>query len=196
MNVQHIILSTCLLLAACSAPKNYYYFTMDSQHQKIHPYQQPGASNELLVADRSGNKNTLVLANAAPEPPKTRPDTMPAKKNYERISNKEEKAMARQVKKDLRLEKKKQEAAEISARLEPAYNWAAIAGFAGVILGILLAGKDLWPLAIAGALLCILGLKSERRKLAKAGLTIILVGCVLLVVVFVVSFIAFMSQSH
>jgi hypothetical protein len=51
-------------------------------------------------------------------------------------------------------------------------NWAAIAGLAIVVIGIAGYAIPLWPLVPVGIVLSIIGLKSEKRGWALAGLII------------------------
>lgn len=167
-----------LLVISCSTPKYTYYFN------------EPTAGATGPVLPLKGEALT-ASNNQAPIPPYSEhPEnaqelkTLVAKTDVEPVLRKANRKQARQELRSVLREFKKSVKEPVSDNQE-AHNRAARSnnGFAiaGFVLSIL-SWFVLWPLAILGIVFSAIGLNSEKKGLAIAGLIIGIVGILLLLI--------------
>ncbi|HZY82444.1 MAG TPA: DUF4190 domain-containing protein [Cyclobacteriaceae bacterium] len=167
------VLTAIALLTACSAPKKYsYYFDHTTvkpksvvQEQTSQPVQVLASADPSIVATVESTPSSII--------------SEPEKKVNVKASPKENRLVKKEAKqqiKSLIKEFKKKPEGTTATKADAKKNGFAIAGFIVSIVGFLV----FWPLCIVGLILSAIGLKSERRGLAIAGLV---VGVVALAIV-------------
>lgn len=171
-----------VLLFACCAPRYTYYF-----NQAGHPAPGVTASGQPLLS----NPAESVAASASPEPiPLTEtlesaPASTPTPVNAYPVMPGLSKSDRKEARKELRSAVREIKKIKTRSFLKPASgeetnnprnNVFAIAGFVLSLLGWFV----LWPLIILGVIFSAIGLKSEKRGLAIAGIIIGIAGLVVL----------------
>lgn len=168
-----------LLFFGCSAPKYTYYFdqtgqpaaagSADSKDPVLHINRESLlAALEPMVVQQDAEKR-------APEPrTPIYVDSPKTGKTAKKERRREFKTVIRQIRNSKQFSSSKLSSTEKTT--SPNNNGFAIAGFVLSVVGWFV----LWPLVILGIIFSAVGLKSERRGLATAGLIIGIVGIVLI----------------
>lgn len=190
MRLSCALLALCL--CACSSPKYSYYFDyvkdghqlsrVPSDHVSV-----PAPLNEerVIVLDPnavSADVRTVPIEIAVAEPVSiTSVTPVPVSgdvDNYRPASRKEARKELKSMLRDLREQSKDQQAMvaeDIEKTTDSSKNGFAIAGFVLSLVSLFV----LWPLAIPGVIFSAIGMKSDRKGLATAGLILGIIALVL-----------------
>lgn len=168
-----------LVFFGCSAPKYTYYFDQTGQPATAG---RPDSKDPVLHINResllAALEPVVVQQDAEKRAPEVRTprnaDSPKAGKTAKKETRREFKTAIRQIRNSKRFSSGNLPSAEKTT--SPNNNGFAIAGFVLSIVGWFV----LWPLVILGIIFSAVGLKSERRGLATAGLVIGIVGIVLI----------------
>jgi hypothetical protein len=184
-----LLVLIAFMTCACSAPRYNYYLDHVSNNR-----QETGAQKGALNDDKGLEASAAVHApprinsqNKSPELSsndgaivKDKQVVGQARAQFSKLTVDQKnaiKAAFRANKKDIR--KKYWESPDGIARRKASNNGFAIAGFVCSLVGLFV----LWPLCVLGIIFSAIGLKSDRRGLAIAGLIIGIVGVALVLFV-------------
>jgi hypothetical protein len=164
-NQLFLVLSSLAILAGCSPLKYHYYFSHSPSGKRTLP------NNGVSVVDIDTFRIQMPAYEVLAAGTSNNIDLLPKARNQNAVRDNGTKRHPEGYAERLILKTSDLIPAEEPIR-DKKKNWAAIAGLAIVVIGIAGYAIPLWPLIPIGIVLSIIGLKSERRGLAKAGVVL------------------------
>jgi hypothetical protein len=176
--MKRIIYLLPVIIAGCAAPKYTYYFdrvkaltpsqvALESQSSYAKPRLMVSVDSGPVYFSRTGEFETTPVENIEEK-------TLTKRE----IRNERKKIRREAITLIKELRSAKNDDSIRSVKADASKNGFAIAGFVSSLVGLLL----LWPLCILGIIFSAIGMKSERKGLATAGLIIGIVGVVLVLI--------------